>query len=354
MNLGLKRFVAALVLVGASFMPGWAREASFACPAGFIPKEGLNTNFPSDGLMRAFVVTPAQGVTGPAPAWVPMTGTVEATTANLTSPRSGATAAMAVEGFTVIGPVRQCANQDPDIGFAPCNGPGHGGWNWTPWNDGRTGNAEGEKWKQVAGPDADFLKEMVQCVGTKFPLDPTRLYLGGISAGGTMTNRALAFDSDFWAGGMPISGEWYISADDGSYLDFASARAAVKTAPTKIFQGRAGPFPLKSHLDPMIVLTVWGGDKDTWDCGPPMGLCADYRPATQASSNYFASIPTVVHVACTVNDGHMWPQIHTQDFNAWALRTLASHPKGSDKSSFQLTQPPEGYSCHIGAYTDHY
>ena len=30
--------------------------------------------------MRAFVVTPAQGVTGPAPAWVPMTGTVEATT----------------------------------------------------------------------------------------------------------------------------------------------------------------------------------------------------------------------------------------------------------------------------------
>ena len=163
--------------------------------------------------------------------------------------------------------------------------------------------SEGEKWKQVAGPDADFLKEMVQCVGTKFPLDPTRLYLGGISAGGTMTNRALAFNSDFWAGGMPISGEWYVTADDGSYLDFASARAAVKTAPTKIFQGRAGPFPLKSHLNSMIVLTVWGGDKDTWDCGPPVGLCADYRPATQGSSNYFASIPTVIHVACTVNVG---------------------------------------------------
>jgi hypothetical protein len=74
--------------------------------------------------------------------------------------------------------------------------------------------------------------------------DPTRLYLGGISAGGTMTNRALAFDSDFWAGGMPISGEWYVTADEGSYLDFASVRAAVKPAPTKIFQGRAGPFPL--------------------------------------------------------------------------------------------------------------
>jgi hypothetical protein len=70
MHLSLKRLSAALVFVGASFMPGWAREAAFTCPAGFIPKEGLNTNFPSDGLMRAFVVTPAQGVTGPAPAWV--------------------------------------------------------------------------------------------------------------------------------------------------------------------------------------------------------------------------------------------------------------------------------------------
>jgi hypothetical protein len=60
MHLGLKRLSAALVFVGASFMPGWAREAAFTCPAGFIPKEGLNTNFPSDGLMRAFVVTPGQ------------------------------------------------------------------------------------------------------------------------------------------------------------------------------------------------------------------------------------------------------------------------------------------------------
>jgi hypothetical protein len=58
MHLSLKRLSAALVFVGASFMPGWTREAAFTCPAGFIPKEGLNTNFPSDGLMRAFVVTP--------------------------------------------------------------------------------------------------------------------------------------------------------------------------------------------------------------------------------------------------------------------------------------------------------
>ena len=69
-----------------------------------------------------------------------------------------------------------------------------------------------------------FFEAMVRCVGTKFSLDAKRLYLGGISAGGTVTNRALTFNSDFWAGGMPISGEWYVSNDDGSALSFNDAR----------------------------------------------------------------------------------------------------------------------------------
>jgi hypothetical protein len=33
---------------------------------------------------------------------------------------------------------------------------------------------------------------------------------------------------------------------------------------------------------------------------------------------------------------------------------MASHPKGSDPKSFRLTAPPEGYSCKVGTYTDHY
>jgi poly(3-hydroxybutyrate) depolymerase len=45
---------------------------------------------------------------------------------------------------------------------------------------------------------------MVSCVGTKYKLDSRRLYLGGISPGATMTNRALLFRSNFWTGGMPI------------------------------------------------------------------------------------------------------------------------------------------------------
>ena len=332
-----------------------AADASFwSCPAGFEVKEGLNTNFPHEGMMRAFVVVPAKNASGPAPAWVPLTGTVESTNANLHVPRSGANARLADHGITVIGPVRQCSNQDADASGQACNGPGSDGWNWRPWNDGRAGNPSGDKWKTDAGPDSRFFEAMVRCVGTKFPLDQRRLFVGGISAGGTVTNRVLTFNSDFWAGGMPLSGEWYVSNDDGSPLDFNAARQAVIDNPMKIHQGRIGPYPLPARLDPLVVITLWGGEKDLWDCGPPLGLCADYRPSTQAGSNYFSSLSNTVHVSCSSTHGHMWPQINTDAFNLWALRTMASHPKGSDPRNFRLTDPPEGYSCKIGPFTGLY
>ena len=61
---------------------------------------------------------------------------------------------------------------------------------------------------------------------------------------------------------------------------------------------------MPKHLGALIVITFWGGPADRWDCGPPTGLCADYRPSTQVASNYYAAQPDVVSVACTVKDGH--------------------------------------------------
>lgn len=325
---------------------------SWDCPDGYEVKEGLNVDFPHKGEKRAFYVHPAQGVQGPAPVWVPLTGTMESTYANLNVPRSGANARLAEQGFTVIGPVRDCADQDPMLGAGPCNGPGKDGWNWAPWREGRAANEAGEAWKNEEGPDSTFFIAMVRCVGTKFPLDSSRLFIGGISSGGTMANRAMTFRSDFWAGGMPISGEWYVSADDGSPLSFDAARQAVIREPAKIHQGRVAPFPLKDELGPMVVITVWGGEKDIWHCGTV--LCADYRPSTQAGSNYFSSKKNVVHVACTADHGHMWPQKNTQAFNLWALTLMASHPKGSDPAAFRLTPPPEGYSCKLGRFDNLY
>jgi poly(3-hydroxybutyrate) depolymerase len=336
-------------LLAAHMHPGALRGE---CPDGYQVKPGLNTNFPSDGKMRAFIVTPPADIAKPLPVWVPLTGSVESTDDNLHTARSGANALMAEKGFMVLGPVRECANQDPDLGAGICNGPGVGGWNWRPWAEGRAGSAEGDPWKNNEGPDSRFLIAMVKCVATKYPLDARRLFVGGISSGATMTNRALTFRSDFWAGGLPISGEWYVTQDDGAALSFEAAGAAVEENPTKVFQGRVGPLPLKTKLDPMIVITVWGGEKDLWRCAGV--LCANYRPSTQAGSNYFSSIPGVVEVSCSSSHGHMWPQINTQAFNLWALTTLASHPKGTAVSDFHLTPPPEGYSCKVGPFTDHY
>ncbi|MBB6093470.1 poly(3-hydroxybutyrate) depolymerase [Povalibacter uvarum] len=334
-----------------------AGTVKWECPAGYEVKEGLNVDFPHKGMKRAFIVYPARNASGPAPVWVPMTGSVESTNDNLTVARSGANSLLAEHGYTVIAPVRACANQDPNIRGQVCNGPGSNGWNWNPWFEGRAGDPSGDRWKTDEGPDSSFFVAMVQCVGTKYKLDARRLFLGGISSGGTMTNRALLFRSDFWAGGLPISGEWYVTADDGSPLSFDDARAAVAAAPTKIHQGRVGPYPLPAKVGPLIVMTVWGGEKDLWNCTRPDGtkfLCADYRPSTQAGSNFFSAQPDVVHVACSSTHGHMWPQVNTQAFNRWALDTLASHPKGSDPRGFKLTTPPEGYTCHVGAFAGLY
>ena len=266
-------FVGEVWLAAAAlFLPVSAPRAASAdpewrCPQNFEPKAGLNRAFPSDGDQRAFVVVPPAREDGAAPVWVPMVGTVEATNWNLYASRSGDNAKLAEAGFMVIAPVRACADQDPDLAAGACNGPGHDGWNWNPWHEGRAAGAAGDRYKTDAGSDVRFLEAMVRCVGTKWHLDRKRLYVGGVSSGGTMTNRALLFDSAFWAGGMPISGEWYVTKDNGSALPFLQARDLVAHDPAKIYQGRVGPYPLPQHLDPMIVITVWGGDNDKWDAG---------------------------------------------------------------------------------------
>jgi poly(3-hydroxybutyrate) depolymerase len=345
--------VAAIALaLAAATAPPAAAATRYACPAGYQVKAGLNVDFPHKGEKRAFVVVPPIDTRHPLPVWVPLTGTVESTNANLYLPRSGANARLAQAGYMVVAPVRLCSAQDPDDGGPGCNGPGGDGWNWRPWREGRAGGADGRKWEQDEGPDSSFLVAMIKCVGTRFRLDDRRFYVGGVSSGGTLTNRALTFHSDFWAGGMPISGEWYVTGDDGGALSFDAARAAVAAAPAKVHQGRAGPYPLPATLGSMIIITVWGGEQDLWKCGGV--LCADYRPATQAASNYYSAQKGVVHIACSAGHGHMWPQVNTDAFNLWALTTLASHTKGSKPDQFTLTAPPAGYRCQLGPFTDHY
>ena len=226
---------------GAGHTPPPSRATA---PESYVVKAGLNTDFPHAGEKRAFMVYPAEGASGPAPVFVPLTGSVESTMDNLTVARSGATSLMAKQGFLVIGPVRACAKQDRQPQGRRLQRPRPRRLELEPLARRPRGGRRGRRFKTDEGPDSTFLIAAVKCAAKSFPVDARRVYLGGISSGGTMTNRALTFRSDFWAGGLPISGEWYVSKDDGEALSFNDARACVASDPHKIFQGRVGPYPL--------------------------------------------------------------------------------------------------------------
>jgi poly(3-hydroxybutyrate) depolymerase len=54
-----------------------------------------------------------------------------------------------------------------------------------------------------------FIESAVRCVADEWPVDAGQVHVGGISAGGSFTNRNMTFNSDFFAGGVVSSGNWY-------------------------------------------------------------------------------------------------------------------------------------------------
>ncbi|MET0340410.1 MAG: PHB depolymerase family esterase [Polyangiales bacterium] len=265
-----------------------------------MPKAGVN-EFPVGGKNRRFHVIPAKAGTGPRPVFVSLTGTVQEETAFA---RQSGLDRLAEAGWTVLAPVRSCSQE-----ARSCNQLGTDGRIWEPWYDGTTPLTDD------AGPDVAFVDAMVRCVATAFPTAKDAIYAGGISAGGTFTNRNLTFNSELFAGGVPASGNWTYGAPP-------------KTPKT---------------MDSAIMIVLWGGPTDTWGQSPP------YAGETKATSAYYAKQPNVVTVSCSGTHGHMWPPAATP----WIAETLLSFKKGSDPKAFKLKTPPAGLTCVLGEYTDH-
>ena len=279
-----------------------------SCPKGFVPVEGLNAGFPSDGESRTFEVDLPEDTSSPRPVFVALTGTVQPEPDFLV--QSGLDS-LTEDGWLVITPYRTCSTEGTN-----CNGTGMQGDGrvWEPWFDGHPDPNHDE------GPDARFMEAVVKCSATAWDVDEDRVYIGGISAGGSMTNHALTYASEFYAGGVTASGNWY--------------------------SGLCCPRPLPK-MDSSIVVVVWGGPNDRWPLtGTPLAV---YAPETKTAAEYYAGEPNVVTVACSGTHGHIWPTAMT----TWLAETLASHPKGADPASFALTDPPAGFTCVRGAYTDH-
>ncbi len=129
----------------------------------------------------------------------------------------------------------------------------------------------------------------------------------------------MTFNSDFFAGGVAASGNWY--------------------------GGRVAPLTPRV-MDASIVIVIWGGPDDVWPPGAPI---ADYDPETKLAAQFYAAQADVVTVACSGSHGHIWPT----DMTPWLAATLLSHSKGTLPEDFTLTAPPPGFSCVLGEYLDH-
>jgi poly(3-hydroxybutyrate) depolymerase len=181
---------------GGSSSSGTAGALQGSCPAGFAVQAGWNDDFPSDGKSRTFhVLPPDGGQEGPRPLFVSVTGTVQS---ELGFAAQSGLDRLPGDGWIVAAPVRTCSQSGTN-----CAQVGTDGRVWEPWYDGTLGGASDDE-----GPDVRFVESMVRCIATQWSVDRDRIYIGGISAGGSFTNRYMTFNSDLFAGGVASSGNW--------------------------------------------------------------------------------------------------------------------------------------------------
>lgn len=278
-----------------------------SCPADFEPQAGENRDFPSDGKDRIFhVLLPDAPADDPRPLFVSLTGTVQR---ELDFAAQSGLDQLPHDGWIVAAPVRTCSQNGTN-----CAQIGTDGRIWEPWYDGTIAGPSDEE-----GPDVRFVEAMVRCIATRWAVDRDRIFVGGISAGGSFTNRNLTFNSDFFAGGVASSGNWY------------GGLAAPGSSPP---------------MDRSLAILIWGGPTDVW---PLVNPISNYDPETKQASIYYAAQPEVATISCTGSHGHIWPTAMTP----WLASTLLAHSKGTPPGELVLTDPPAGFSCVVGAYTDH-
>jgi hypothetical protein len=150
-----------------------------------------------------------------------------------------------------------------------------------------------------ANPDVTFFDDLVDCLAAHYPIDRKRIYIGGLSAGGIMTNRVLRERSDVLAGGIVGSGVFELTE----------------------------PVPAKT-LAPMFVIVTWGGDNDAWG-GTNAGVTVpeiNFAEQGALASDYYESSPGLNQVYCEGHNlGHGW----LDQINDWMYDALLAHPKGA-------------------------
>jgi poly(3-hydroxybutyrate) depolymerase len=271
-------------------VPAVALEADpeVDCPAGFqdaAPESGLHKGYAAAGQNRAFHLILPADTSGPRPLFVAFNGTGE------DGPSFAKRAKLddfAARGFIVLAP--------------SSNGNGS---TWPIWDSLRQPGKENDPNK-----DLDYFDSVVKCVAAHHPVDKNRIYVGGHSAGGIMTNHVLQRRSDFVAGGIVGSGVFSLTSPDP-------------------------PTP----LDPTFVIVTWGGDNDQYSGTAGGVTVGGFNFVSEASlaSKFYDAQPNVGEVNCRGNDiGHAW----LSGLNGWFVDRLLEHPKGLPGKGAPDLAPP--------------
>lgn len=270
------------------------------CPAGFDgpPIEaGSHQDFTSEGQDRAFhLLLPEDEPADPAPLFVSLTGTVQEEVSFME--QSGLDQ-LPADGWIVVAPVRN-----------------ENGLIWGPWDAMRTPDMA------QPNPDVSFILDLVACLSAHHTVDQDRIFVGGISIGGTLVNYLLQRHSDVFAGGIVGSGNF------------------ILTTP-----------PDLEPLEDTTVIVAWGGDDDQWTGCPdgrmgaefadePGCVTADFVADAAAASQFYADQDRVRLLACEEDVGHIWI---TSATGYWAA-ILAASPKGTS-APIDAEPPPGDLVC---------
>jgi poly(hydroxyalkanoate) depolymerase family esterase len=232
------------------------------------------------------------------------------------------------QGFALLYPEQQRGNNP------------NGCFNWFEPGDTRRGSGE-----------AESIRQMIEAVRRQHAIDPRRIFITGLSAGGAMTATMLATYPEVFAGGAIIAGLPYGVARDMMQA-FDRMRAHGLPAQDTLAAAVTGA---SSHRGPWPTVQVWHGDADgTSTSATPMPALRNgwaYMACRVSRRGWITSVRCGI-VAGSAETARCWSR--TSSFPAWRMarrsgRLVPTPMEQPHRSCWMLVSPPPCASRNPGA-----